>query len=121
MTNISTTPMSSVPIQFLVYVYATPSCTFKPLLISSLNSDSCQGVQVGVDFTMTLTAINRCGSGQVISDIATLSFPIIIKSALVQDATNTSLWSMKVTWMPTANQVGSQVFCAVAANKSVIY
>jgi hypothetical protein len=113
--------MSSVPLQFLIYVYATPSCTLKPLLISNLNSGSCLGAQVGVNFTMILTAINRCGSGQVINDIATLSFPIIIKSALVQDATNTSLWSMKVTWMPTVNQVGSEVFCAVAVNKSVIY
>jgi hypothetical protein len=112
--------MSSVPIQFLVYVYATPTCTLEPLLISNSNSSICQGAQVGVNFTMILTAINRCGNGQIISDIATLSFPIVIKSALVQNVTNTSLWSMTITWMPTVDQVGSQVLCAVAVDTSVI-
>jgi hypothetical protein len=112
--------LSSVPLQFLVYVDGTQSCTLQPLLISDLNSDACQGAQVGVNFTITLTAINQCGSGRTISDIATVSFPIVIKSALVQDTTNTSLWSMTLTWAPTANQVGSQVFCAIAIDKSVI-
>jgi hypothetical protein len=109
--------LSSVPLQFLIYVYAVPNCTLKPLLISDFNSDVCQGAQVGVNFTMTLTVINRCGSGRTISDIATLSFPIVIKSALVQNATNTSLWSMEITWVPTASQVGSQVICAVAVDR----
>ena len=109
--------MSSVPLQFLIYVYATPNCTLKPLLIGNINSNDCHGAQVGMNFTMTLTAINRCGSGQTISDIATLSFPIVIKSALVQNTTNTSLWSVTITWIPTANQVGSQVFCAVASDR----
>jgi hypothetical protein len=97
-----------------------PNCTSKPLLLSDFNSGDCQVVQVGVNFTMTLTAINQCDSGRTIDDIATLSFPIVIKSALVQNTTNTSLWSMDITWMPTANQVGSQVFCAVAADRLVI-
>ena len=120
LTNTSTTPLSSVPLQFLIYVYNTTTCALKPLLISDLSSDSCQGVQVGTNFTMTLTAINRCGSSQTITDIATLSFPILIKSALVQNVSNTSLWSMTITWTPTASQVGSQVFCAVATDKFVI-
>ena len=82
--------MSSVPIQFLVYVYSVPSCTLKPILISDLNNDDCQAAGVGANFNMTLTAINRCGSGRTITDIATLSFPITIKSALTQDSTNAS-------------------------------
>jgi hypothetical protein len=69
---------------------------------------------------MTLTAINRCGSGRNISDIATLSFPVVIKSALVQSSSNVSLWSMNITWIPTADQVGSQVFCAIAEDRLVI-
>ena len=117
MTNSSIIAMSSVPIQFLIYVYAAPNCTLKPLLIGSVDDGDCQGVQVGVSFTMTLTAINQCGSDRTMVDIATISFPIVIKSTLVQDTTNTSLWSMQLTWQPTALQVGSQVFCAVASDK----
>lgn len=104
----------------MVYVYDLQNCTLKPLLISNLNSASCQGVQVGKNFTMTLTAMNRCGSGRNISDIATVSFPVVIKSALVRNPTNTSLWSMTITWTPTADQVGAHVFCAVAEDRLVM-
>ena len=117
MTSSSDTPLSSVPLQFLIYVYANPTCTLKPILIGNIGDGACQGVQVGVSFSMTLTAINRCGSGRVMSDIATLSFPIVTKSALVQNVTNTSLWSLTLTWQPTSTEIGSQVFCAVAADK----
>lgn len=109
--------MSSVPIQLLIYVYNTTNCTLKPLLISNFDNSNCIGAQVGVSFTMKFTAINRCDSERTITDIATVSFPIIIKSALVQNSTNTSLWSMELTWIPTADQVGSQVLCAVATDR----
>jgi hypothetical protein len=119
MTNSSIDPLSTVPLQFLIYVYAVPNCTMKPLLTADVNSSICHGVQVGVNFAMTLTAIDRCGGGRLMSDIATLSFPILIKSALVQNVTNTSLWSITVTWIPTATEVGSQVFCAVASDRLI--
>lgn len=109
--------MSSVPIQFLVYVYAVPSCTLKPILLSDLNNQNCQATGVGANFTMTFTAVNQCGSGRTITDIATLSFPILIKSVLVQDPNNASLWSLTITWQPTISQVGSQVLCAVASDR----
>ncbi|CAF0965901.1 unnamed protein product [Rotaria sp. Silwood1] len=115
-TNTSTTPLSSVSLQFLIYVYAATTCALKPLLLADVSSGVCQGAQVGVNFTMTFTVVNQCGSERTITDIATLSFPTIIKSALVQNATNTSVWSMRITWIPTANQVGSQVFCAVGSD-----
>ncbi|CAF5038826.1 unnamed protein product, partial [Rotaria sp. Silwood1] len=60
MTNASVIPMSSVPLQFLVYV------------------------------------------------------------ALVQNTTNSSLWSLTITWQPTATQVGTQVFCAVASDSASV-
>ncbi|UJR09009.1 hypothetical protein I4U23_013257 [Adineta vaga] len=120
MTNTSIIPLSSVPLQFLIRVYANQNCTLKPLLIADTNNNVCQGVQVGVSFTITWTVINRCGDGRIINDIATVSFPILLKSTLVQNITNTSLWTTKMTWTPTANQVGSQVFCAVANDNATI-
>ncbi|CAF3938642.1 unnamed protein product [Rotaria sordida] len=119
-TNTSTTSLSSISLQFLIYVYATTTCTLKPLLLADINSGVCQGVQVGVNFTMTFTAVNRCGSERTIIDIATLSFPIIIKSTLVQNTVNASLWSMNMSWIPTASQVGSQVFCAIASDNASV-
>lgn len=109
--------MSSVPIQFLIYVYNTTNCTLKPVLISEVNAGDCLGAQVGVNFTLKFTAVNRCGSGRNITDIATLSFPVIIKSTLVSNPTNTSVWTMQMTWVPTVSEVGSQVFCAVATDR----
>ena len=98
-------------------MYGPQNCTLKPLLTSDLTGDGCQGAQVGKNFTMTLTATNRCGSGRNISDIGTLSFPVVIKDPLNRNPTNASLWSMTITWIPTASQVGSQVFCAVAEDR----
>jgi hypothetical protein len=80
----SVTPLNTVPLQFLIYVYAVPSCTLKPFLIGNVSINDCHGVQVDIYLTMTLTTIDRCGSGRIMSDIATLSFPISIKSALIQ-------------------------------------
>ena len=117
LTNTSSVPLSSVPIQFLVRIYAPSNCTLKPLLTSDRNNDQCQSAQIGMNFTMTLTASNQCGDERIISDIGTLSFPVVIKSALAPNLINTSLWSMTVTWQPTVSQVGSNVFCAVASDK----
>ena len=113
--------MSSVPLQFLVYVYATTACTLEPLITTDINNGDCQGVQVGVSFTMTFTVENRCGSGRTIDDVAILSFPVVTKSALIQNTTNTAFWSMQITWSPMANQVGSQVLCAVATDRHIIF
>ncbi|CAF4505168.1 unnamed protein product [Rotaria socialis] len=119
-TNASTNPMSSVPIQFLVYVYAATNCTIKPLLLSDMASGDCLGAEVGVSVVMHFTAVNLCGSDREIIDIATLSFPTIIKSAVVQSPTNASIWSMEMTWIPSAMQVGSQVLCAVACDNASV-
>lgn len=54
----TTIPLSSVPVQFLIYVYQPKNCSI-PILTSSL---PCIGVQVGIPYTFTLTAINQCGS-----------------------------------------------------------
>ena len=112
----STTPYSSVPVQFLVYVYAQPNCTTRPYLYSSALDGTCIAVQVGVPYTIILYAENYCTSyGVKIVDIATQSFPIVIKTPIVQNTTTLS--SVTLTWTPTADEEGSQVFCSVATDK----
>jgi len=106
-----------VPVQFLINVYATPNCTIRPLLYqSTTQTDTCQNVQVGQSYTMVLFVENYCSSyGVTIKDIATLSFPIVIKSNLTQNST--TIYSVTLTWTPTASQVGSQILCAVAFDR----
>jgi hypothetical protein len=73
-------------------------------------------VQVGVPYTLTLYAENYCSSyGVTILDIATQSFPIVIKTPIVQD--NGTQYSVTLTWTPTADEIGSEVFCSVGIDR----
>jgi hypothetical protein len=106
-----------VPLQFLINVYATPACPVAPLLYGQYDeTGACESVQVGQIHTMTLYAINYCSNYSVtIADIATLSFPIVVKSNLTQNSS--TLYSVTLTWTPTASQTGSQILCAVAFDR----
>ncbi|CAF5191973.1 unnamed protein product, partial [Rotaria magnacalcarata] len=113
----STTPLSSVPVQILVNVYASPNCTITPRLYGSTNqTGTCQSLQVGQLYATMLYAENYCSNYSVtIEDIATLSFPIVIKSNLIRNTS--TLYSVGLTWTPTANEIGSQILCAVAIDR----
>lgn len=106
-----------MPVQFLVSVYATPSCTTAPILFGeSSQSTSCQNVQVGQTYTMNLYAINYCSNYSiVITDIATLSFPVIIKSNLTHNSS--SFYSVSLSWTPTSSAIGTQILCAAAVDR----
>ncbi|CAF0937259.1 unnamed protein product [Rotaria sp. Silwood1] len=110
----STTPLSSVPVQLLINVYASPNCTIVPRLYGSNNqTGTCESIQVGQSHSIILYAENYCSNYSVIiEDIATLSFPIVIKSNIIQNTS--TLYSVSLTWTPTTNQIGSQILCTVA-------
>ncbi|CAF1230658.1 unnamed protein product [Didymodactylos carnosus] len=116
--SITTDRFSSVPVQFLIYIYAQPACTSQPLLYGDYTPGSCLGVQVGQQFQLQLIVENNCAaSGVTMRDIGTLSFPVVIKNALVQNAT---LGSVTLTWIPTSQEVGSQVLCSVAVDSQSV-
>ncbi len=105
-----------MPVQFLVHVYAQPNCTQRPYLYGPGLDGTCLAVQVGVPYTLELIAENYCSSyGVTMVDIATQSFPIVIKTPIVQNTS--TLWSVSLTWTPTADEVGSQVFCSVGIDR----
>jgi hypothetical protein len=105
-----------VPVQFLVHVYAQPACTHPPYLYGNASAGSCVGVEVGVPIILLLTVENYCaGCGFTMQDIATQSFPIVIKSTIVQNTT--IFWTVTLVWTPTADDVGSQVLCSVAVDR----
>lgn len=109
--------MSSVAVQFLVNVYALPTCTIAPLLYgSSKQTGACESIQVGQSHSIVLYAENYCSNYSVIiQDIATLSFPIVIKSSLIQNTS--TLYSVTLSWTPSGNEIGSQILCAVAIDR----
>ena len=114
-TSTSLQPLSSIPIQFLIYVYATRSCPIPTLTSPS----TCVGVQVGIPYTLTLTAINSCGSSSNISDIVIQTFTGIVAGSLILITPNKTVYAMNVTYTPIASQVGLQILCATALDKSV--
>ncbi|CAF4233099.1 unnamed protein product [Rotaria sp. Silwood2] len=60
-------------------------------------------------------------SGTSLSSSCTLTITgSLAGNALVQNTTNSSLWSLTITWQPTATQVGTQVFCAIASDSASV-
>ncbi|CAF4000828.1 unnamed protein product [Rotaria sordida] len=112
----STTPLSSVPVQFLVQVVNSPACTIPPEIVGIPVEEACIPVKVGQTFNSQLIAINNCGSGVTIADIATLSFAGIAKGNIVK--LNTTTYYKTLSWTPTTSQLGFQVMCAMAFNST---
>lgn len=113
MNSSSTQPMSSTPVQFLIYVMPLPACSKAPII---LPLNGCLEVQVGVSVTFRLYAINLCAK-----TVATLTDLILTSeingmstSNLTSFPTNTSLSYITLTWIPQVNQVGYQELCAIA-------
>ena len=95
------------------------SCSRRPLLTGPVAATGdCVGIRVGQPYTIQLIAENFCPNSTSIMDIATLSFPVINKSPIVRNTT--TLWSISLTWTPTAAAVGTQILCAVAVDRCVI-
>jgi hypothetical protein len=105
--------MSSVPVQFLIYVLPTPNCSIAPIIFPV---NGCLEVQVGVSMSFNLFAMNLCN--QTIANLT----DIVVSSGingmtitnLTSSPTNSSLSYVTFTWTPQANQVGSQQLCTIA-------
>jgi hypothetical protein len=109
----STTPMSSVPVQFLISVIAEPNCTEAPVIIPLTG---CLEVSVGVLETIDIYALNLCDSNITgFADIFLVySSDGMQLSNLTGSSTNASLFYKTLTWTPQANQIGPQQMCLVA-------
>ncbi|CAF3864382.1 unnamed protein product, partial [Rotaria sp. Silwood1] len=109
----STTPMSSVPVQFLIYVQSQPACSKEPIIILL---DRCLEVQVGISISFNLSAINLCNqSVATLIDIAVSNgITGMTHDNLIQSSTNSSIYYMTFTWTPQTNQIGSQQLCTIA-------
>lgn len=112
-TSTSLRPMSSVPVQFLIYVYRPKNCS-----VPDLSSPStCVGVQVGIPYAFNLTAINNCAASSNISSIALQAFAGVVRGSLTQVTPNRTVYRMAITYTPLASQLGLQILCGVALDK----
>ncbi|CAF4830281.1 unnamed protein product, partial [Rotaria sp. Silwood1] len=109
----STTPMSSVPVQFLIYVMPEPTCSISPVIIPLTG---CLEVKVGTMKTFNISIINQCDPD--VSDIADLIVSNGITGMqagnLTYSSTNDSLLYVTFTWTPQLSQLGSQILCTIA-------
>ncbi|CAF0791008.1 unnamed protein product [Adineta ricciae] len=113
----ATSPMSSVPIQFLFYVYVTSgsACAQRPQIIGARPNRACIGVPYGVQLNETVIVQTFC-PGQTIVDFVTSSPYGMTHSAISNPSANT--WVMTLTWTPVVGQSGPQGFCAGALDNS---
>jgi hypothetical protein len=109
----TTTPLSSVPIQFLVLIVNTIVCSSKPTISSTL--PKCSSIQVGVEFNFTLTITQGC-PGTTVDDVFTMPPLYMYKGSLTQVGTS-NVWTITESWIPDALQLGSQVYCALATDR----
>jgi hypothetical protein len=105
--------MSSVPVQFLVYVLPSPSCPQAPLIIPLTG---CLEVQVNVPINITLYAFNYCNrTVSVITDIiSSVDIDGMTLGSVINSTTNTSLVYAILSWTPQTSQLGIEEFCASA-------
>ncbi|UJR07628.1 hypothetical protein I4U23_011917 [Adineta vaga] len=108
----STTALSSVPVQFLVYVISASSCSALPEIIGLPLEQSCMPIRVGQTLISQLKAQNNCGPNVTIVDISTLSFAGMIASNITKE--NSTIYYKTLTWTPTIAQLGYQLMCAMA-------
>jgi hypothetical protein len=105
--------MSSVPVQFLIYVIAQPACGLAPVM---LPLDLCFDVQVGVPISFNMSAMTLCNPN--ISNINSIIVVSGISGMNVSNATsyptNKSVSYVSLTWTPLTSQLGSQQLCVIA-------
>ncbi|CAF3953076.1 unnamed protein product [Adineta steineri] len=109
----STTPMSSVPIQFLFYGYPAPtaSCTTPPAIIGNLPNRACIGTPIGSNVTQYIIVQVYC-PGHAITDLVSSVPTGMTKSGIILSSPN--VYEIILSWVPIADQYGPQSVCAGA-------
>lgn len=114
------TPLSSVPVQFVVRVEDIPSnppCTGQPAFtdITPLEG-ACIGVSLNTSWRAIISArVSNGSTATSITDFITAS-PLGMRKSDVVSSDNSAAeeWQMNVTWTPTESQFGPNIFCYAA-------
>ncbi|CAF1134511.1 unnamed protein product [Didymodactylos carnosus] len=108
----STTALSSIPLQFLIYVYQSGNCSILPTIVST---QSCVDVQAMVPYSQTLSAQVGCNFNNI-TDFVSTSPTGMLKSDVYKNSLQSNTYSINLTWTPAINQVGTQIFCTAATD-----
>ncbi|CAF1125549.1 unnamed protein product [Adineta steineri] len=109
-----TAPLSSTPVQFLISVY-NGSC--QPSIIGAQPNGALINVALNTSMSsVTIIAQIGCINTTVV-DFLKISPPGMTTSAIVQNPTNSSLFSIQLNWIPAT--LGSQVFCCAAIDNNL--
>ncbi|CAF1317920.1 unnamed protein product [Rotaria sp. Silwood1] len=115
-TSTSSSPMSSVPLQFLFYGYLAPSgCSTPPAIIGNRPNRACIGTPIGSNVTEYVIAQVYC-PGKTITDFVTSS-PVGLRKSTIQNPSS-GIYRIILSWIPTATQFGPQGFCAGAVDNT---
>ncbi|CAF4482311.1 unnamed protein product [Rotaria socialis] len=112
----SAMPMSFVPLVFLFYGYTTPSgCSAPPSIVGVRPNRSCVGTPIGSTATEYVIAQVGCNRKTIIN--FTFSSPIGMTKGTIQNP-STGVYQIVLSWIPVADQYGSQGFCAGAVDST---
>lgn len=105
--------MSSVPVQFLIYVMDQPMCGSAPVIVPLTG---CLDALVGVPISFNISAVNLCNPNisEIVDMIVVNSISGMNMSNLTDSSTNASISYVTFTWEPQMSQIGSQQLCVMA-------
>ena len=117
MSSTDTTPLSSVPVQFVVRVtsFLSSPCASKPELVGNtpLNG-SCFKVPINTSWSAMITArVSGSSTATSITEFITAS-PLRMRKSNLTQYDNPREWQIGVTWTPTESQFGPNIFCYAA-------
>ncbi len=105
--------MSSVPVQFLIYVLGNPQCGLAAVIFPL---SRCFDVQVGMFITFNISALTLCDPD--VSNVSAIIASVSISGMNVSDTfdslTNDSISYATFTWVPQLSQLGLQQLCIIA-------
>ena len=113
----SSTPFSSVALQFLVYVFNSDQpCSTSPMFIPpTIRQDSCIAIQAGETFSTKLIADSH-SSDVSVSEIETVSPSGLVKGDVTQIG-GSNAYYVNISWTPNAEQQNqTHLFCYTAIN-----
>jgi hypothetical protein len=109
----SNVSMSSIPVQFLIYVMPTPVCGLAPEM---LPFSRCFDAEIGVQISFNVSAVTLCDPN--VSGVNTILVTSTLAGVNFSDTndspTNASVGYATITWTPQASELGLQQLCTVA-------